>query len=332
MNEATLDAPEMKVRSTVARVPLAKVLLALIRREFWEHRQLWMVPAILFVVVLIGASFIRVVADKHGLHVEPFPWRSAGEAANLTPEQSNVGVAMLMLLDWALTAPLFIASSIVIFFYLLQCLFDERKDRSILFWKSLPVSDGTTIASKLLVGIVVVPIGVFLLALVDHLLISLVVSARVAVGPEHHYPLLWDTVAWAKTEAFMFLCVMATMLWAFPIAAYLLLVSAWARRNVFLWAILPPVLIALVERALGTHFLNYVFFRSIPGIWGRWADGATSTIITTNDGVKLPFLPSIFDNVDLGAFFSNSRLWIGLVVGAVLTYCAVRIRRYRDDT
>jgi ABC-2 type transport system permease protein len=331
MNEATLDAPELKVRSAVAKVPLAKVLLALIRREFWEHRALWMVPALLSILVFIGASFIRVVADNHGLHVEPFPWRSGGEGA-LTPEQSNVGVAMLMLLDWAMTAPLFIASSIVIFFYLLQCLFDERKDRSILFWKSLPVSDGTTIASKLLVGIVVVPIGVFLLALVDHLLISLVVSARVAVGPQHHYPLLWDTVAWVKTEAFMFLCVMATMLWVFPIAAYLLLVSAWARRNVFLWAILPPVLIALVEQAFGTHFLNYVFFRPIPGIWGRWDDGVTHAIITTNDGVKLPFLPSILDGVSLGAFFSNSRLWIGLVVGAVLTYCAVRIRRYRDDT
>jgi ABC-2 type transport system permease protein len=242
---------------------------------------------------------------------------------------------MLMLLDWVMTAPLYIAISIVIFFYLLQCLFDERKDRSILFWKSLPVSDGTTIASKLLVGIVVVPLGVFLLALVDHLLISLVVSARVAVGPQHHYPLLWDTLAWVKTEAFMFLCVMATMLWVFPIAAYLLLVSAWARRNVFLWAILPPVLISLVEQAFGTHFLNYVFFRSIPGLWGgwgKWGEGAPDAIITTNDGVKLPYIPSIFDDVSLGAFFSNSRLWIGLVVGVVLTYCAVRIRRYRDDT
>src|SRR5690348_530206 len=256
MNEATLDVPEAKVRSGVAKVPLAKVLLALIRREFWEHRQLWMVPALLSILAFIGASFIRVAADNTGLHLEPFPWKGADA---LTPEQSNVGVAMLMLLDWVMTVPLYIASSIVIFFYLLQCLFDERKDRSILFWKSLPVSDGTTIASKLLVGIVVVPLGVFLLALLDHLLISLVVSARVAVGPEHHYPLLWDTVAWVKTEAFMFLCVLATMLWVFPIAAYLLLVSAWARRNVFLWAILPPVLIALVEQAFGTHFLNYVF-------------------------------------------------------------------------
>ena len=332
MNEATLDVPEAKVRSGVAKVPLDKVLLALIRREFWEHRQLWMVPALLSILAFIGASFIRVAADNTGLHLEPFPWKGADA---LTPEQSNVGVAMLMLLDWVMTVPLYVASSIVIFFYLLQCLFDERKDRSILFWKSLPVSDGTTIASKLLVGIVVVPLGVFLLALLDHLLISLMVSTRVAVGPQHHYPLLWDTLAWMKTEAFMLMCVLATMLWVFPIAAYLLLVSAWARRNVFLWAILPPLIISLVEKALGTHFLNYIFFRSIPGLWGgwgKWGEGVPDSVITTNDGVKLPYIPSIFDDVNLGVFFSNSRLWIGLVVGAVLTYCAVRIRRYRDDT
>jgi len=335
MNEATLDSPESRVRTPVAKIPLAKVLLALIRREFWEHRQLWMVPLILFTLVLIGALFIRVIADNTGLHLDPFPWRSAGQAANLTPEQSNVGVAMLMLLDWGMTTPLFIAVSIVIFFYLLQSLFDERKDRSILFWKSLPVSDGTTVASKLLVGIVIVPIGVFLLAMLDHLLISAVVTARIAVGPSHQYPLLWDTLAWVKTEVLLFYSVLVTMLWVFPIAAYLMLTSAAARRNVFLWAILPPVLVSLVELPFGTHFFSQVVLRWVPGlwgVWGRWGEGQSPSIITTNDGAQLPYLPSTFDDVNLVGSLSDSRLWIGLVVGGVLTYCAVRIRRYRDDT
>src|SRR5438093_2716605 len=46
-------------------------------------------------------------------------------------------------------------------FYCLDALHGERRDRSILFWKSLPVSDLTTVLSKATIPLVVLPLVAF---------------------------------------------------------------------------------------------------------------------------------------------------------------------------
>src|SRR5206468_10746510 len=47
---------------------------------------------------------------------------------------------------------------IVGIFYCLDALYGERRDRSILFWKSLPVSDVMAVLSKLAIPIVILPL------------------------------------------------------------------------------------------------------------------------------------------------------------------------------
>src|SRR5262249_36641340 len=143
--------------ASTRKIPLSRILLTLVRRELWEHRTLWAVPLGLSVLIFLSALLTHFTVDGRSMRFEPFPWSSPA-AVELTDNRS-VGVAMLTLWEWAMSIPLFVAVTIVVYFYLLQCLFDERKDRSILFWKSLPVSDGTTVASKLLVALVVVPFG-----------------------------------------------------------------------------------------------------------------------------------------------------------------------------
>src|SRR5262249_36665881 len=143
------------------------------------------------------------------------------------------------------------------------------KDRSILFWKSLPVSDAATVLSKLLVAVVIVPLGVYLVATVTGVVFQLVWKARVAAGALPDIAVGWDTLAWLKVQALIIYGLIIAMLWFVPFAAFLLLVSAWARRSVFLWATLPPVMAVLGERIVfGTKSLaGLLEYRSWSGFW-----------------------------------------------------------------
>jgi ABC-2 type transport system permease protein len=216
-------------------------------------------------------------------------------------------------------------------FYLLDCLYAERKDRSILFWKSLPVSDGLTVSSKLLVGLVIVPLGVFALALVAHLVFSAILGARVALGSLHPV-FTWSTYEWLRTEAVMLFVTLLTVLWWAPIAGYLLLVSAWVRRGPILWATLPFVLGPVLEWvAFGTRhlqdFINYRVF----GMWGILGVEHAVGIIVSKHGPHHP-VGTALEVLDFRGALTAIDLWLGLAAAAALWYAAIRVRRYRDDT
>jgi ABC-2 type transport system permease protein len=305
--------------SNVASRSLPQTLLVLIRREFWEHRALWIAPPII-AVLLLAAAFLA--------HVGLAP---LGDQSLWTQESGRA--ALFALMEWSLTVPQYIVMLIVLSFYLLDCLYAERKDRSILFWKSMPVSDGTTVASKLLTALVVVPLGVFVLALLTSVLFSAILALRVWVGSLPREVPVWDTVVWLKVQALMLYGVIVSMLWYAPAAAYLMLVSAWARRNVFLWSSLPPVIAILVEHfAFGTHFVTSLIEYRTVGIWDalNLDQAAERTVHAGHDSIVS--LPGVFDTLNVTGPFLNIDLWLGVAVAAAMVFGAARIRRYRDDT
>jgi ABC-2 type transport system permease protein len=221
--------------------------------------------------------------------------------------------------------------TIVLSFYLMDCLYLERKDRSILFWKSLPVSDATTVISKLLVALVVVPLGVYLTAMVASVLVQMILAVRIAHGSLPNIAVAWDTVAWLKVQGLMLYGLIISMLWYAPLAAFLLLISAWARKNVFLWTTLPPVIAIIMERiAFGTRYTKHLLqYRT----WGIW--DALGVNPTPPEGVghgRVVSLADLFDDIAMGKAFLNIDLWLGLAVAAVFIFAAIRFRRYRDDT
>ncbi len=169
---------------------------------------------------------------------------------------------MFALAQWALTLPHYLVMTLLLNFYLLDCLYAERKDRSILFWKSLPVSDGATVASKIVVACVVVPLGTFVLALVTDILFTAIWDLRAVIM---HTPelLVWDTVAFLKTQALMFLGLVISILWYAPFLGCFLLASACVRRNVLMWVTVVPLLVVIFEQiAFGTHWLsNFLDYR-----------------------------------------------------------------------
>ncbi|MGH8285756.1 MAG: hypothetical protein ACRETT_08320 [Steroidobacteraceae bacterium] len=297
------------------------VLPTLMRRELWEHRALWVAPLVVVVLLLLSVMSGRGTVD---LPDEVFD-------GALTRDQK---LALFALTQWALTIPQYVVMVIVLFFYLIDCLYAERKDRSILFWKSLPVSDGATVISKLLVALVLVPLGVYVLALVTDVLFAGVLSFRLRDSVMGQALLTWDTGVWLQVQGLMFVGLIVAMLWYAPIAAYLLLVSAWARRNVFLWAVLPPVLLLMAEEiAFNTDYVkNFLGYR-LGGVWGELGVGhglnQLETVLKTDGSSSVQ---NLFKTIDATSVFGSAGLWLGVAAAVALVWGAVRFRRYRDDT
>jgi ABC-2 type transport system permease protein len=304
---------------TASRLRL-RMFVTLVRREFWEHRALWMAPLAVAGLLLICAL------PTHGA----FQINVDDGVQALDPQHKAVLFALAL---WGLSVPHYLVMIIVLNFYLIDCLYAERKDRSILFWKSLPVSDEATVASKLFVGLIVVPVGTFVVALVTSLLFAAIWNLRASFG---HSPdlVLWDTVALFKVQILMLLGLMVSILWYAPLVACLVLASAWVRRNVLLWVTLVPLLAVIVEKiAFGTHYVSGLIEYRTVGIWKSLHVEAgilgSMTRVGTEEVVSLPRL---LDHVNIGAVFTNIDLWLGLVVTGVFAYAAARIRRYRDDS
>jgi ABC-2 type transport system permease protein len=297
-------------------------LPTLVRREFWEHRALWIVPlvcsGVLLLIAFSGRGFVHMPREV--------------EIAMLTHEQK---VGLFAIAQWGLASVQYFAMAIVLFFYLIDCLYAERRDRSILFWKSLPVSDAATVFSKLLVAAVAVPLGVFVLALVTDVLFTGIFRVSASSSPMAQALLAWDTEVWLRVQGLMLIGLLAAVLWYAPVAAYLLLVSAWARRNVFLWAVLPPVLLLLFEEiAFNTDYVKALIGHRIAGPWQNMGIvGGMDRIEDALEGEdKAPRVAELLGSIDAWAVFQSVGLWIGVGVAAALIWGAIRIRRYRDDT
>jgi ABC-2 type transport system permease protein len=240
-----------------------------------------------------------------------------------TPQSAQKVATTGLVVGYAWTQ--YFVMGVVLWFYAAACLYNERRDRSILFWKSMPVSDAKTVLSKWLMVLAVVPLYVYVVTLITTLVGSAILGIPRFSGPS--LPGLWDGGAWVRAQVFVFVWLVLAMLWYAPLNAYLFAISAWARRNVQLWA-LSPIIAAIVERiAFGTHYLGtWMLYRVLPAWQGRqWFESVF--------GASGFFAPGqFFSRLEPLRGFENIDLWIGLAVAAALLYAAVRIRRYRDDT
>ena len=293
-----------------ARAGALDSLVMLARRELWEHRSLWIAPLVVQGALLLCLLFghITLGRDAHGI---------------LTREQS---VALLTIADWALSLPVFVVASICVGFYLLDCLNAERKDRSILFWKSLPLSDERIVASKFLVAAVVGPFGVLLLASASNLVFTVIGMVRMPGV------LAWDTYEWLRTDLVLLISVVLAVLWYAPIAAASLLISAWLRRPM-LWALLVPIVAPILERvALGTHYIAAFEKYRIGGIWYIVQLGHEKMFAGGGDWHDLKPVGAVLGAFNIGGAFASVDLWLGVIAAIAMAYGAARIRRYHDET
>lgn len=304
-----------------------KFLGVLIRREFWEHRGLWITP----LVIAAALFLLPMLFGQFTFRVElPFGGEINGDPRQDLFAATTIGVAV----------PFFVASGILTVVYLLDCLYGERRDRSILFWKSLPVSDTQTVLTKYLVAMVIVPLGTFAVASVTSLLVLAVMALR--APPDLPAVFAWDTGAWLRSQLLMLYGVAATMLWYAPYGAYLLLASAWARRSVYAWALLPPLLAAMLERLVfGTHYFGRIVQRGFGDLLGlafrvnRQIDLSIGNVFGPRPGGGGgggPGMRGALERLDPATLLSSTQLWIGLAATALMLWLAIGIRRRRDES
>jgi len=282
----------------------------LIRREFWENRAIWMIPAVFGALLILAALFGQVSIPKL---TSPLEMHEAAGAF-----QVIVGVMF------------FVVMSVYSTWYLLDCLYADRKDRSILFWKSLPISDAKTVLSKLLVGMVLVPLVYFAAADATALIAAFILSirARASIGSA-----LWQPDVWWQIQVLWVYSIVTTALWYLPIAGWLMLVSAWAKRAVMLWAVLPPLVLYILERVFfGTHIIGNVFARRMAGWpWAAfnganhvWTEGSG---VVDNNGVPV----TVWHLINPSGFFTSAETWIGAAVGIALIVAAIQLRIRRTE-
>ena len=274
-----------------------------IRRELWENRSIYLAPLAVAAIFLAGFLIGLIgLPDRMraALALGPMEQREA-------IEQPYVFAAIMLMAIALITAVV----------YCLDAFYGERRDRSILFWKSLPVSDLTTVLSKASVPILVIPLVAFAVTVATQL-IMLLASSAVLAGSGISPGTLWAHVPFFKTSLINFShLVVYHGIWYAPFYGWLLMVSAWANRAPFLWATLPPIAIGVVERvAFNTsHFAAMVRYRFI----GDPASLAPAGGMTMD--MLGPHSP--------GEYLTSPGLWVGLAVTAAFLFAAVRLRRHR---
>lgn len=308
-------------------------LQALMRRELWEHRAIVLAPAAfgaLFVVVNLLAA-LGVVK----IHIDANDVDLAGVVSSLDAAKAGA----LIQLGLALVAVwLNVVMVLITTFYLLDCLYAERKDRSILFWKSLPVSDTAVVGSKLLTAAAVIPLVTLAIFVAAGLCIYLITGLTVKFAGSG---LVLSAGPAALVEAtLVHLYALAVQsLWYLPLFGWLLLVSAWSRRAVLLWSVLPPIAVIVVEQiALGTRHFATLLQERLIGVYplAFTDDPARQELVwrfeDEHANVDLQFSEGLLQLLDPGKLLSSPGLWGGIVVAALFFAGAVWMRRYRDDS
>ena len=277
----------------------------LVRREFWENKAIWVMPACIGGLMVVGALFGKVeIAMLHA-----------------SDQQTEVAGVLFLL---AIGGVFWVAMSIYSVWYLLDCLYADRKDRSVLFFKSLPLTDSETVFSKLFVALIAIPLVYFAAADLSALLMTFVISVRARLG---FGIILWRPELWLQEQVLWLYVIVTGILWYLPVVGWLLLVSAWAKRAVILHAILPPLAIMLAERLfLGTHAAAMLFRDRLLG------GGYVALHHPINWSLqKGEMTPGVWRLPDPVGFLSSADVWIGVVLGAACIAGAVQLRKRRTD-
>jgi ABC-2 type transport system permease protein len=270
-----------------------------IRRELWENRSIYIAPLVVAGLVLFG--FLIATIGRAVATVDPV------QKAAVLAERNTFAAGVIMA-----------TAFIVGVFYCLDALYGERRDRSILFWKSLPVSDLTTVLSKASIPLVVLPLLTFAIIVATQLIMLLLSTAVLLLsGLSTATPTQLPLFQLSMVLLYHLLTV--HVLWHAPIYAWLLLVSAWARRAVFLWAVLPLLAIAVVEKIA----FNTWYFASMLGY--RLTGPESFHLKAPGSDPIHPLM-----TLDPGEFLRTPGLWIGLAFAAAFLAAAVRLRRYRE--
>jgi ABC-2 type transport system permease protein len=297
-----------------------------VKRELWEHKALYVTP-----LAVVGILILGFLLNASHVHADGMRM-----LAELEPEKRR---ALLIFFHYSIAILVTMAMAVAVWSYCLDAMRGERRDRSILFWKSLPVSDLTTVLAKLFVPSVVVPAIVFAVVCATYLLLLVLVSILVLAGGDSPAP-FWTHSSLLPSSIALLYTLAVMSIWYAPIHAWLLLVSSWARHWVLLWALLPPLAVGVLEGiTFGTdhtwtllrdrlgHGLRQAFIAP-PMTPGRFDMGIPREGFDVEWANRLP--QNLGDLLNPMGFLSSPGVWGGLIAAAAFILAAVWMRRYRE--
>lgn len=301
--------------------------LALIRREIWEHRSLYVTPAVvgLIMALMLLTGFVFASGYREIVDI------GIVSAQNLAGDTERRAALFAFLLGN--TAPFLFASGILTIFYCLDSLYAERKNKSILFWRSLPITDAETVISKMLTAMVAIPVIFMAVITVTHVVILIMTSIFVSVEGGSSMFLIWKSAPVFDVWFGMLIITLMLPIWFSPFIGWFLFVSAWTKRSPLLMAFLPLIVVPMLEYfVLRTHLIGDAIesrFNQLPLFSG------TSTLENIFDDQEFIANAEVFSllaYIDIGKFLTSPAMWAGVVVCGLFITAAIYVRRYRDDS
>jgi ABC-2 type transport system permease protein len=324
-----------------------KTLYWLVKRELWEHRGGFFWAPIITGGVFLMLNLMAIISgevfgSRHGYHFD-FGGGSnditnfAAMIHSLDAHQMQMVGAGLDVFMLSASFLMCVVFAFVAFFYYLGSLYDDRRDRSILFWKSLPISDSATVVSKVIAAAIVGPIIVLICGVLTGILMLMLVAFALSL----HGVSLWSLLTLAHpfhVIGFLIGSIPLYVLWALPTAGWLMLCSAAAKTKPFLWALVIPVAIGVIVGWF--HLLNFptvnvtwywhqILPRALLSVFpGGWLHGSLQ-----HDPGNDP--QSVIDFLSLSNTYgalAAPDIWIGAVLGVAMLAGAIWFRRWRDDS
>lgn len=322
----------------------------LLKREYWEHRGgfFWapLITGAVFLLltimaVIAGESVRRAADDGSTLQmngVELSKLTETMKPGDIAEMGAGLDLGTLMASTWP-----FLVLAFVVFFYCLGALFDERKDRSILFWKSLPLSDQQTVLSKVFSALVIAPVIATVAAIATSIGFLVILSGYALFHGGNPLTLIWGPAS-PLTVAFNLAAALPVFaVWALPTVGWLLLVSAWSKSKPFLWALLVPLFAGVL-----VSWFDVMEMMGMKASW-FWTNVVGRLLLGTVNGMDLiyreaknpamqNFSPdgpqdvlALFSAQNTWSAFANLDMWVGAAAGVAMIFAAMHFRRTRDE-
>lgn len=344
-NMGSHDAGSTTADSGIAqtRAPM-NTFAWLLKREYWEHRggflRAPLITALIFIaltlMILITAEITahRFNFDINNMHVQEL----AQHITENNAAKVNAGIDIGLI---GLGAPIAIVLFFVTFFYLLGALYDDRRDRSVLFWKSLPLSDTQTVLSKVVAAMLIAPVIAVAAMIALHLGFLILLSVYALIHGINPLPLLWSPLHLVTLWLKLLAVIPLNAIWALPCIGWLLLCSSYARSKPFLWAIAIPAIAGVI-----VWWIDLMSQLSLPRAWfwehiaaralfsvfpGSWVDPSTFRQLSNLQDAAIDPLSSMLSIDSLKTYFGSPDLWVGVIAGIAMIAASIWFRRKRTE-
>ena len=299
--------------------------VALIKREFWEHRAIWITPVAISTIVTLGVLTMLMFVSGFAKELDLAIFGAQNIAGDTERQAALTGFFI------GTSSFFLIALGFLTVFYCLDSLYAERKDKSILFWRSLPVTDAETVISKLMTAMVVIPIVATLGIIATHIINLIVTGIWVASKGGDAGMLIWGSVPLLDNWAAAFIVTLAAGIWMSPFVGWFLFVSAYAKRMPLLLAFMPIFVIPMLE---GIFLRSSVFAETVLDRGGLplFRSMDFEAMFEDEQWRVSEDVASLLAHIDIVKFVTSPSLWAGIIVCGLFVTAAIYVRRYRDDS